>query len=81
MKIAISLTYMAHCGADVTLPERHTWDDVESWFIKWDTLHIEWKDGTRWSHELNCDCLDGLDVKYPSAVTICDEHQNLLEDD
>ena len=40
----IEATYPTTTSAEITLPEGKTWDDVKSWYIKWDTIHILFND-------------------------------------
>lgn len=44
------------------------WENVEAWGVKWDTLHITYKDGT----EESLDLLSSYDTetKRPSAASI-----------
>jgi hypothetical protein len=64
-KYAISASYYAGTMGDVTLPDGKTWDDISDWFIKWDTIYIEFEDGTKYKQELNSETLNIVDWKRP----------------
>lgn len=69
MKITVFTEY--HCNASMTIDlGSHTWADVESWGIKWDTLHTIFKDGTTGEFELYSDPSEGIDWKRPSHIDI-----------
>ena len=70
MKYRINTTFIAEAESAVELPPGKTWDDVQSWYIKWDTLNIVFKDGTEFSEDLNSDSLDAVDWKRPQTVDI-----------
>lgn len=70
MKYRINTTFIAEAESAVELPPGKTWDDVQSWYIKWDTLNIVFKDGTEFSEDLNSDSLDAIDWKRPQTVDI-----------
>lgn len=70
MKYAIQATYITEAIGFV-LFEEETWDDVEDWYIKWDTLHVKFKGQNEWrEYELNSDSTDGTDWKRPKNVTV-----------
>jgi hypothetical protein len=58
-----------HCGATATveLPDGKTWDDIEHWFIKWDTLYLQFF-GSEEVHELSLDS-GGGDVDWQRPLT------------
>lgn len=67
----ISTTYTAGTSANVEFPEGKAWDDVESWYVKWDVLHIQWKGTTSYEEfSLNSDALDCIDWKCPSSTSV-----------
>lgn len=67
----LDTTYTAGTSANVEFPDGKTWDDVQSWYIKWDTLHIQWKDSTSYEEfELNSNTLDIVDWKRPSSTSV-----------
>jgi hypothetical protein len=72
MQIRIDQNLSAGCSSIVTIPNGKTWDDVEDWYIKWDRLHIFFKDGSSTEIELDSDT-DIIDWKRPDSVTIYDE--------
>lgn len=63
----IEATYYTNTAGTATLPEGKTWDDVESWYIKWDTLFFKLKGEKDYLQcELNSDSMDGTDCTvYP----------------
>lgn len=65
-----------YCGTQgtVELPPGYSWEDVEEWFVKWDTLHYKLKGNDVWHDaELNSTLDDIIDWKRPSGVTIYNE--------
>jgi len=53
------------------LPKGYAWDDVKDFFIKWDTLHLDMKDGSH--HEIGMDSIiieESIDWKRPSSCEI-----------
>lgn len=66
----LDTTYYAGTTAMVDFPEGKTWEDVESWYVKWDTLHITFKDATTLEKELNSGDLDMVDWKRPASVNV-----------
>lgn len=56
--------------ADIELPEKYTWDDVEDLFIKWDTLHLFMKDNRTFEIELDSSTDDIVDWKRPKYVQV-----------
>jgi hypothetical protein len=73
MQIRIDQNLSAGCSSIIDLPKDKTWNDVEDWFIKWDTIHLFFKDGTSEEIELHSDGLEAIDWKRPDSVTIYDE--------
>lgn len=70
MKYQIECTYLAGPTATVELPDGKTWDDVASWYVKWDTMNIVFKDGTELNEDLNSTSLEVVDWKRPTSVSI-----------
>jgi hypothetical protein len=68
MTINVTVSYMMTGNATLDLPDDRTWADVQTWFIKWDTLHITWTDGTLWSGDLNTNFSEGVDCKRVGAL-------------
>ena len=66
----INTTYYAGTSAKVKFPEGKTWDDVEYFYVWWDTLHIRWKSGEDWEYEMNSGALDCIDWKRPKSVEV-----------
>jgi hypothetical protein len=71
-KYWVETTYSAGAQGTVTFPDGKTWEDVESWFIKRDYLHVLFK-GENDYREL---CLNSdnspemTDWKRPNTVTV-----------
>lgn len=74
-KYNLSISYDASCGCEVELPEGKNWDDIESWYVKWHTLHYWLKDDPETGHELELSepDLDIIDFKRPAGVTVMSE--------
>lgn len=71
MRIAIDASYTTNTSSKITLPEGKTWADVYDWYIKWDTLYINWKGSDDWEeYALNSDSSDGIDWKRPTCASI-----------
>lgn len=67
----IAATYYAGTEANVTLPDGKTWDDVEFWYVKWDTIHIKFRGSEEYfDAELNSDGMDSIDWKRPVNATV-----------
>lgn len=67
----IAATYYTDATGTATLPDGKTWDDVEAWYIKWDTLFFKLKGEKDYLQcELNSDSMDGTDWKRPANVTV-----------
>lgn len=70
MEYAIAATYITGALGFVQF-EEETWDDVEDWYIKWDTLHVKFKGQSEWrEYELDSDTTYGTDWKRPKNVTV-----------
>lgn len=71
MRVAIDASYTTNASSKITLPEGKTWADVHGWYIKWDTLHINWVGSDDWKeYALNSDETDGTDWKRPTCASI-----------
>lgn len=67
----IEASYNTGSHGKVTFPEGKSWDDVSDWYVKWDTLHVQWKGAQEnEAFELNSDNTDGTDWKRPLHVTV-----------
>ena len=73
---AINASYYASTVGYVTLPHNKTWEDVSDWFIKWDTIHIEFKDKTEWKCPLNSETMNIIDWKRPRDQSIYTVDEN-----
>jgi len=69
-KYTISATYGAGTKSTIELPESKTWEDVKEWHVKWDTVHITFKDSTQVDIKLHSDTLDVIDWKLPTEVAV-----------
>ena len=73
-KYTISATYSAGTNGTVTFPEGKSWDDVKDWYVKWDTLHVQFKDSTEWEEmPLESGVDDIIDWKRPDSVSVYPE--------
>lgn len=84
-QITISSTYNCTVAGTVNLAP-NTWDDVKDWFVKWDTLHVTFKDGASKEFEIDSDLdsLESIDWKRPTLVDIFEgemEFNNELDSD
>lgn len=70
-KYTISTTYLAGTEGTVVFPEGKSWDDVKEWYVKWDTLHVQFKDSPEWQ-EFSLDShVNGIiDWKRPDSVSV-----------
>lgn len=73
----------AGTAATVSLPDGRLWKDVESWFVKWDTLHVKFADATDYLPiELESETMDVVDWKRPMKVHVLasdDETHTVLD--
>lgn len=67
----IAATYTARTNSRVTFPEGKTWANVQDWYLKRDSLHIQWTGVEKYEEfNLNTDTMDCVDWKRPSSVSI-----------
>ena len=77
MNIIINQTLLA--GTSVSIDVDFDWDDVEEWYVKWDTLHYKLRSEPEFREiELNSQNPDCVGWCWPYSVTILDEHRDLL---
>ena len=70
MKYAISNSYNSTTVGYVKFPEGKTWDDVDDWYVKWDTLNVQFKGEHEWQgFELNSDSGE-IDWKRPNSTSV-----------
>ena len=71
-KYCVSATYSTGAQGFVTFPDGKTWEDVEDWYVKWDTLWVQWSGGPEEYEEfsLNSDTSDSTDWKRPIDVSV-----------
>ena len=67
----INTTYSAGTEGTVVFPEGKSWDDVKDWYVKWDTLHVQFKDSPEWQEFSLDSYVDGIiDWKRPDSVSV-----------
>jgi hypothetical protein len=79
-KYCLELTFYSGCNATVELPDGHTWDEIQDWYIKWNTLHFKLKGVEAWGEiELQLTDADVVDYKRPESVSVfpVDEEDNV----
>lgn len=71
MRYEIETTLMASTQGTVELPEGKVWEDIEMWYVKWDTLFFQFK-GENVINELEIRSYaeDVVDWKRPSEVAV-----------
>jgi hypothetical protein len=80
MKIEVASLYHMRVTHRLDLPDKKTWDDVKEWMVKWNVLHIEFKDGTEWEKPLDARLVDGeLIGMAPGKSNSHDEEANGVE--
>jgi hypothetical protein len=68
--ITISSSYSLTAAGVVDLSPKK-WSDVKDWYIKWDTLHVQFEGDEDWvEFDINSDASDGMDWKRPESVDI-----------
>jgi len=68
--ITISASYSTTSVGVVDLSPK-TWGDVKDWYIKWDTLHVQFEGDEQWvEFAINSDASDGVDWKRPGHADI-----------
>lgn len=67
-QVTIIASYIAVTSARVTLPDQRVWDDVAKWTVRWNVLHIIFKDGTSFEHDMGEPM--GADTKRPDEVAV-----------
>jgi hypothetical protein len=74
--------YYAGTMGQVDLPIDN-WDEIDSWYVKWDTLFYCLKSDPDKVHEvnLNSDTMDIIDWKRPMSVDVqlVDDDGNMIE--
>lgn len=77
MELIIEQELYAGTGALLTVPEIDSWDDIESYYVKWDTLHYQLKSDKMWRQlELNSETIDVIDWKHPIRVTVHEQFED-----
>ena len=75
-------SYYAGTMTQIELPIDN-WDEVDDWYIKWDTLHYNLKsDPDNWQEvELDSETMDIIDWKRPTNVEVqsLDEDGDVIE--
>ena len=79
-KIKVTQELGGWCTSTIEVP--FGWEQVEEWFVKWDTLHYKLKNEQTWKEIcLNSNQEECIDWKRPNSTVIRDEHDNLLAED
>jgi hypothetical protein len=81
MKFGICTTLSCDPCTTVDLPVS-SWDAIQGWYVKWDTLHYT-LDGEKWHEvDLNNDSADAVYWKRPTAVRVYDPetYETIAED-
>ncbi len=71
-RIAVVCEYSMNTTGLVDLPEGKTWEDVESWHVKWDIFHFKLKEDDAWL-EFRMDSAGGVenvDWKRPAHIEV-----------
>ena len=71
---SIEASYHTGATSMVEFPEGKSWEDVQDWYVKWDTLYVRFNDTSDHTDytefALNYDSTDGTDWKRPTSVTV-----------
>jgi hypothetical protein len=68
--VTISASYIMVATGVVDLSPK-AWGDVKDWYIKWDTLHVQFEGEVDWKMiPINSDTEGGVDWKRPSSVDV-----------
>jgi len=70
MRLLISTTYTITSETTLDLPDPYTWDDVETFHVKWQTLYLFFKDGTEAEIELRDPQIEDFDFKRPDSTEV-----------
>jgi len=75
-KYTITGIYSAATKGTVTFPEGKSWNDVKDWYVKWDTLHVQFKDATEWvDFPMDSGTDEIIDWKRPDSVSVYPESE------
>ena len=66
----IEATYFVLTQTKITFPDNRTWDDVMDWYVKWDTLYVQWKDTEEWDAFTLSSDHEIVDWKRPEFVSV-----------
>lgn len=69
MRYAVCTSYSTYNTEIIELPDGRTWDDVDTFYVKWGTLHITYK-GSLGIISIDLDENYDTDTKRPSSVDI-----------
>lgn len=74
------ITYLNCCARGAVDLGDKTWDDVENYYVKWDTLSVKFKGEQEWKqYVLDSDVYDGIDWEHPSSVEVYTEDGDSIE--
>lgn len=69
-KYQIECVLQAETSSGVDLGGK-TWDDVDNWYVKWDTLHVLFVGNSEYTEiALNSEVQDVVDWKHPNSVNV-----------
>ena len=71
----VTTVLSAGTQGSVTFPEGKEWKDVKAWYVKWDTLHVQF-DEEFIPFELNSLVDEIIDWKRPEYVCIYPKDEN-----
>ena len=82
MKITVQTTLHCETTSEIDIPI-DTWDEIKSWYIKWDKLHYTTKNGKSGEIDLESDLMDSntIDWQWPIASIIMDTKNNIIDEE
>lgn len=79
MKLIVEPIYGVCPTTEIKLPDVTDFKQIKAWFVKWDTFHYSLDGETYKEIDLNSNCIEALDTKYPASTTITDINGNTLD--
>ena len=80
----VEASYVTTVSGTVALPDGRDWEtDVKGYYVKWNEIHIEFKDGSEYSAVIDRNIDEAeIDTKRPSSTVIysTDEDEDRLEE-
>ena len=79
MKVKIVASYHETTTAEIELPDSMVWDDISSWYIEWNKLYYQLKNGAGMVHEIELKTARGNinDWKRPAEVTVFEDGEEV----